>query len=51
MNMFVVMAIARITMLQFVRAIWPFLLILIGVLMLVTYVPWFSLAIPTWAFR
>ena len=51
MNMFVVMAIARISMLQFVRAIWPFLLILIGVLMLLNYVPWFSLAIPTWAFR
>jgi len=51
MNMFIVMQIAKISMPQFVRAITPFILILLVVLLLLTFIPWLSLAIPTWAFR
>lgn len=51
MNMFIVMAIANITMSQFLRAIWPFLVILLVVLMLLTYIPWLTLVLPTWLLR
>ena len=51
MNMFIVMAIARISMLQFLAAIWPFFTALLISVLVIAYVPWFSLAIPSWAFR
>ena len=51
MNMFIVMAIANISMPQFLRAIWPFFLVILVALLLVAFVPWISLAVPTWALR
>ena len=51
MNMFIVMAIANISMPQFLRAIWPFFLVLLVSVLLVAFIPWISLAIPTWALR
>jgi tripartite ATP-independent transporter DctM subunit len=45
-TLFVGCAVGRVTMEQVTRTIWPFYLAMILVLGLVTYVPWFSLAIP-----
>lgn len=44
--LFVACGIARITIERLVRAIWPFLLVEIGVLLIVTYVPAVSLLLP-----
>lgn len=51
MNMFIVTAIADITVPQFIRAIWPFGLILVVVLAMITFIPELSLFIPSLAFR
>lgn len=51
LNMFIVMAIAGIGMRDYLRATWPFMLILVVSLLIVAFVPWLSLAIPTYFFR
>jgi C4-dicarboxylate transporter, DctM subunit len=43
--LFIGMAIARLNMIEISRAIWPQVLLMVGVLMVVTYVPAFSLAL------
>lgn len=45
--LYVISGIARISLEELVLAIWPFLLALVAVLALVTYVPWVALAVPT----
>jgi C4-dicarboxylate transporter DctM subunit len=44
--MFVLLGIAKIDMLQFARAVWPLILVLIVALLLVTYIPAISLFLP-----
>jgi tripartite ATP-independent transporter DctM subunit len=44
--MFVLLGIAKIDMLQFARAVWPLILILILALLLITYIPDISLILP-----
>lgn len=51
MNMFIVMAIADISMPQFIKAIWPFFVVLLVAVVIVAFIPWISLAIPNWALR
>lgn len=51
MNMFIVTAIAKITVPDFIKAIWPFGLVLVVVLLMITFVPELCLLIPSWAFR
>lgn len=46
MNMFIVMAIARISLTSYVRAIWPFFLVLLVSTLIVAFVPWISLVVP-----
>jgi tripartite ATP-independent transporter DctM subunit len=46
--LFVVTGIARISLERVVRAVWPFLLWQVAVLLLVTYVPEVCMAIPRW---
>jgi C4-dicarboxylate transporter DctM subunit len=45
-SMFVLLGIAKIDMLQFARAVLPLILVLVIALMLVTYIPDISLALP-----
>ena len=51
LNMFIVCKIAGISVPQFIGAIWPFALILVVSLVIITLVPWFSLVLPQLAFR
>ncbi len=51
LNMFIVSAIAGISIPQFLKAIWPFGLILVVALLVITFVPEISLLIPTLVFR
>jgi tripartite ATP-independent transporter DctM subunit len=44
--MFIVLAITKTPMTEYIRECWPFLVALVGVLMLITYVPWIVLIIP-----
>lgn len=48
--MYTVTAITRTTVLEFAREVWPFLVALIGVLLLITYVPWFTTWLPNLLF-
>ncbi|MGE0749455.1 MAG: TRAP transporter large permease [Variibacter sp.] len=45
-TLFVGCAVGRVTLEEVMRGIWPFYAVMIAVLMLVTYVPWFSLWLP-----
>ncbi len=47
LNLFVTAGVARLTLEDTIRAALPWLLVLLGVLMLITFVPWISLVIPT----
>jgi TRAP-type C4-dicarboxylate transport system permease large subunit len=49
--LFICAAIARISIAEITRAIWPFLLSNFVVLALVTYIPALSLTLPTWFYR
>jgi TRAP-type C4-dicarboxylate transport system permease large subunit len=51
MNMFIVTAIAKITVPEFLKATWPFFVVLVTVLLMITFIPDLSLLVPTWAFR
>jgi C4-dicarboxylate transporter DctM subunit len=44
--MFVVCAIGKVSIYEFTRAVWPFVVVLIGVLILITYVPATVLWVP-----
>jgi tripartite ATP-independent transporter DctM subunit len=46
MNMFIVMAIAKISLGQYLRATMPFFLVLCVATLLVAFVPWISLVVP-----
>ncbi|HEY8426322.1 MAG TPA: TRAP transporter large permease [Limnochordales bacterium] len=46
-SLFVVSAVSRVPILAITKAMWPFLLVSIGVLLLVTYVPALSLWLPS----
>jgi C4-dicarboxylate transporter DctM subunit len=48
LNLFVTSGIAKLPVTRVVRAAAPWLVVLIGVLVLVTYVPWVSLVVPRW---
>jgi C4-dicarboxylate transporter DctM subunit len=48
LNLFVTAGIAKLPVTGVVRAATPWLLVLLAVLVLVTYVPWLSLALPRW---
>lgn len=47
MNMYIVCAIAQISTAEFLKAVWPFFLVLVAVLVAVTFVPAVSLYIPS----
>jgi C4-dicarboxylate transporter DctM subunit len=47
LNLFVLSSIARAPLSEAVRGIWPFTLVMVGFLLLVTYVPELSLWLPT----
>jgi C4-dicarboxylate transporter, DctM subunit len=49
--LFICASIAKISLSEISRAIWPFLLSNFVVLALVTYIPWLSLALPTYFYR
>ena len=44
--MFIVLAITKTRMEEYVRECWPFLAALVAVLLLITYVPWLVLIVP-----
>jgi C4-dicarboxylate transporter DctM subunit len=46
MLMFIVMSMTKISMEEFVRETWPFLIALIAALVVVTYFPDFVLTVP-----
>ena len=48
LNLFVTAGIAKLPVTAVVRAATPWLLVLLAMLVLVTYVPWLSLALPRW---
>ena len=48
LNLFVTSAVTGLPLTSTVRAAMPWLMILLGFLILITYVPWISLALPNW---
>ncbi|KHL69231.1 C4-dicarboxylate transporter [Pseudomonas flexibilis] len=48
LNLFVTSAVTGMTVPQVIRAAMPWLLILLSFLVIITYVPWVSLALPNW---
>ena len=50
MLMFIVMSMTKITMEEFVREMWPFLIALLAALGVVTYFPDFVLLVPRWIY-
>jgi C4-dicarboxylate transporter DctM subunit len=48
LNLFVMAGIARMEILQVVRAALPWLMVLFGFLIAITYVPWISTFLPEW---
>jgi C4-dicarboxylate transporter DctM subunit len=48
LNLFVTAGVANMTMEQVIRASVPWLAVLLAVLIVITYVPFISLAVPTW---
>src|SRR5215813_2760804 len=47
-TLFVGCAIGKVSVDEVMRGIWPFYYVMFTVLMIVTYVPWLSLALPRW---
>ncbi|MCB1741065.1 MAG: TRAP transporter large permease [Gammaproteobacteria bacterium] len=43
---FVVLGVTGVNLGQFLRALWPFFLVLVVVLLLITYIPWLVLVVP-----
>jgi C4-dicarboxylate transporter, DctM subunit len=50
LNLFVTSAITGMSLMDVVKAVLPWLAILVGFLILITYVPWLSIALPNWLF-
>ncbi|MDT4879086.1 C4-dicarboxylate TRAP transporter large permease protein DctM [compost metagenome] len=48
LNLFVTSAVTGMPLTSTIRAAMPWLMILLAFLILVTYVPWISLALPNW---
>jgi C4-dicarboxylate transporter DctM subunit len=48
LNLFVTSAVTGMPLTATIRAAMPWLMLLLAFLVLVTYVPWISLALPTW---
>ncbi|MCY1506549.1 C4-dicarboxylate TRAP transporter large permease protein DctM [compost metagenome] len=48
LNLFVTSAVTGMPLTSTIRAAMPWLMLLLGFLILVTYVPWISLALPSW---
>ena len=48
LNLFVTSAVTGMTVPQVIRAAMPWLMILLSFLVIITYVPWVSLALPNW---
>jgi len=46
LNLFVTAGVAKMPMEQVIQASWPWLIVLLAVLIVITYVPWVSLVIP-----
>ena len=51
LNLFVASGITKAPLLTIARGVAPFLAIMLACLMLVTYIPWISLALPGWILR
>jgi C4-dicarboxylate transporter, DctM subunit len=51
LNLFVASGITREPIIKIARGVAPFLVIMLACLMLVTYIPWISLALPNWIFK
>ena len=45
-TLFVGCAIGKVSVDEVMKGIWPFYWVMFAVLMLVTYIPWFSMALP-----
>jgi tripartite ATP-independent transporter DctM subunit len=43
---FVVLSVAEVRLIDFLKELWPMFLVLLGVLAIITYVPWLVLAVP-----
>jgi C4-dicarboxylate transporter DctM subunit len=48
LNLFVTSAVTGMPLTRTIHAAMPWLMLLLGFLVLVTYVPWISLALPNW---
>jgi C4-dicarboxylate transporter DctM subunit len=48
LNLFVTSGVAQLPVTRVVHAAAPWLLVLLAMLVVVTYVPWVSLAVPSW---
>lgn len=48
LNLFVTSAVTGMPLTQVIRAAWPWLMLLLSFLMVITYIPAVSLALPTW---
>ena len=46
LNLFVTASVAKLSLEDTIKASFPWLLVLLAVLMLITYVPWISLVVP-----
>lgn len=46
LNLFVTASVAKLSLEETIKASFPWLLVLLGVLVLITYVPWISLVVP-----
>ncbi len=51
LNLFVASGITREPIIKIARGVAPFLVIMLACLMLVTYIPWISLALPNWILK
>lgn len=51
LNLFVAMGLTNKSLTEVSLGVWPFLVLLLGCLILVTFVPWFSLVLPTLLLR
>ena len=51
LNLFVASGITREPIIKIARGVAPFLVIMLACLMLVTYIPWISLALPNWLLK
>ncbi|CAE6886301.1 C4-dicarboxylate TRAP transporter large permease protein DctM [Pseudomonas marincola] len=48
LNLFVTSAVTGMPLTQVIRAAWPWLMLLLGFLMVITYIPAVSMALPNW---